>query len=300
VAVLALTLGVYHWRRLGWHWRTVLAFVVVWTVLASVGAAVRSGIVVNAILIAAAVAAVRSARPAQSTVRRRLLGLVVVAGFIAGFFSYSSFLAEKRLVGMDLVLNPVSMERPDREHAMFTVMPERWHASASITAWYLSHSYARLAMALDMPFQGVGFGAGNSAFMVRNVVRLTGWERFEDLSYGMRLDRQTGHGAFGTFWATMYTWIASDVTFPGSVLVVFFLGYLVALAWRDVCLRHNALAVPAFACLSFLVFSLPMSNPLQDGPGITTFAGIPALWWITRSKYRRSGIASRVAGPANG
>jgi hypothetical protein len=287
INILALGLGTYCWGVLGARWRVALVLVFGFMVLTSIGAAVRSGMVAPAVIVSAAGAAAMASRRVRPSMRRTMLAAAVAASALVGFFAYSSFLVEKR-ISMDMVINPVSLERPDTSNAMYALLPVRWHTSASVTAWYLSHSYARLGRALELPLEGVGLGVANSAFLMRNVTRLTGWD-LEQVSYGMRLDRETGSGGFGVFWSTMYAWIASDLTFPGSVLAIFLLGYLLALTWSDVLRRDNALAAAAFACLVFLAFSLPMSNPLQDGPGITTFAGIPALWWLLRERSPAGG-----------
>lgn len=283
ISTLALTLGVYCWSSLRLRWRAAVVLLLVVMVLSSIGAAVRSGIVAPGILVTAAFAGAYASGRLRVDARRGILVGAFGLAVVVGFFSYSAFLTANR-ISMDMVINPVSLERPDTAHVMYRAIPRSWHTSASVTAWYLSHSYARLARAFELPFNGVALGAGNSAFMLRNVSRLTGWDQLEEVSYGMRLDRETGVGVFGTFWSTMYAWIASDLTFPGSVLAIFLIGYLLALAWMDVIRRDNALAAAAFACLSYLVFSLPMSNPLQDGPGITVFAGIPLFWWLTRAR----------------
>jgi hypothetical protein len=291
--LLALTLGVYFWRRLGWPTRLALVAVFLLLILGNVGASLRSGIVASAVITCAALGAALAAGEVRLTrIARAAAAVVLVAGALA-FFEYTAFLAERREIRRGMLINPLTLRAPDAEHAMYRVAPERWHVAGTAIAFYLSHPYYRLGQALDMPFRGVGFGAGNSAFLMRNAIRLTGWERWETLSYGFQLDRSTALGQFGLFWSTMYTWIASDVTFPGSVLVVFLIGYLLALAWSDAVRWRSPLAVSAFAALAFLVFSFPMNNPFQDGAGITAYGGIPVLWWLTRdrSSGRRNATA---------
>ncbi len=61
------------------------------------------------------------------------------------------------------------------------------------------------------------------AFVVRNVTRLTNWTGLEEISYAIRLDRLEQVPDMN-FWQTIYPFIASDVTFPGSIVVIFLVG----------------------------------------------------------------------------
>ncbi|CAN5652682.1 hypothetical protein BH23GEM9_BH23GEM9_22630 [soil metagenome] len=284
LSALGIALGVYYWRLLSPATRAGLLLVVGLVVLGALGAAVRGSLVFLAVFAGSGVAAAYSSGLVKITRRRKALVLVSAAVLVIAFLSYFSYLAENRAgIDTDVMYNPVTMMRPDMESRFYQVLPEAWHLSGTVIAFYASHAYYRLGQTMELPFEGSGFGAGHSIFLVRNVARLAALPEFEDRSYGYRLDRVTNDGTVGRFWVTFYAWAASDVTFPGVVVVVFIIGYLLSLAWADILFRSNPLAVPAFAALFFIVYSFPLTNPLQDGPGLATFGGIPLLWLITRA-----------------
>ena len=100
---------------------------------------------------------------------------------------------------------------------------------------YLTHGYYALYLALDKPFVPT-YGVGNSFFLTRQAVRLTGVTALAQAPYPMRIE-EDGWDAYG-LWSTIYPWIASDVSFPGTLIVVFFIGRLFALSWLGACPSH--------------------------------------------------------------
>jgi hypothetical protein len=251
-------------------------------VLSAIGASVRSTIVVTGLFVVSALGAAIKSKMISIPLRIKLAMTIVLFCALIVFFKYVAFLAENRQQDDNQLRNPLTNDLPVQGHVVYRALPEMWHKTYTMAAFYVSHPYYRLAQAMELPFVGIGYGAGNSAFVMRNVIRLTRRPELENYSYGLRLDRMTGAGDFGLAWSTIYTWIASDVTFPGSVVVIFLIGYLFARSWIDVLMRRGPLSVLAFVCFVVIVFSFPMNNPLQDGPGISTFFGIPFLWWLNR------------------
>jgi hypothetical protein len=285
---IGLALGCYYWSSLRRFYKSLLVFIVVTALLAAIGAAVRGSMIFLGVFTASGIASRWASGEMQLSPRRRRMLVLTAVILVAAFFQYFGYLAENRAgLRTDVLLNPITMERPDLSSTFYKVLPESWHTSATVAVFYVSHAYYRLSLAMEMPFEGIGFGAGNSMFLVRNVVRLTGSPKFEDRSVGVRLDKTTTTFSLGNWWATFYAWVASDVTFPGVCLVVFLITYLLALTWADIRHQRNPMAVPALASLFFIVYAFPMNNPLQDGGGIAMFGGIPLLWLVTRSRTAR-------------
>jgi hypothetical protein len=285
IKVLGITLGVFYWSSLKGIQQIALVFILGVIILGNIGGSVRAGIIFTLFYFATSFAAAYFGGRIQFRRRTKLLLVIAAMFLIVSFFQYVAYLTENRNPGLDPFLNPLSLEYPVEGNILYKVFPEKWHATATITSFYVSHGYVRLARALDMPFDGIGFGIGNSPFLMRNFERITGLNNVKELSYGMRLDPDADLQHIGTYWSTMYTWIASDVTFFGSIGIVFFIGYFLALAWIDALRWHNPAAISAFSCLAFIVFAFPRTNPLQDGSGITVYLGLTFLWWLTRKSH---------------
>ena len=99
--------------------------------------------------------------------------------------------------------------------------------------------------------------------------------------YPVRIEKY-GWDSVG-LWSSIYPWIASDVSFSGTILVVFLVGRLFALSWLDTLSGHNPFAVVMFSILAIVLFYFPANNQmLQSGEGFTAFWGILLLWLRSR------------------
>jgi len=147
---------------------------------------------------------------------------------------------------------------------------------------YLTQGYYALSLSLREPFVPM-FGVGNSMFLLRQIVRITGDERITEMSYPARIEKY-GWDAEG-LWSSIYPWIASDVSFPGTILVVYLIGRLFALSWLDTLGGANPFGVVLFSQFVIMLFYFPANNQLlQAGEGFTAFWGTLILWQLTRRR----------------
>lgn len=148
---------------------------------------------------------------------------------------------------------------------------------------YASLGYYGLSLAMDKPFVPT-WGFGHSTFVNRQVARIINDDEFEHLSYPERIGDEDGWTPVLLF-QTVYPWFASDVTFPGVVVLMFFLGRLICLCWTDSLYGKNPFAIGFLAQLIIFVLYIPALNAsLQGGEGFTTFWGLLILWLATRKK----------------
>jgi len=145
---------------------------------------------------------------------------------------------------------------------------------------YLSQGYYALYLTLDEPFVPM-FGVGNSMFLFRQAARITGNDGIMEMPYPMRIEKY-GWNAYSN-WSTIYPWIASDVSFLGSILVVFLIGRFFALSWLDSLQGANPFAVVVFSQFLIMLFYFSGNNQcLQTGEGFTAFWVLLILWLLTR------------------
>jgi hypothetical protein len=149
---------------------------------------------------------------------------------------------------------------------------------------YMSAGYFALYLSLDEPFVPT-YGVGNSYFAARQVARLTGNADIVLRPYPMRIEER-GWDAYGMF-SSIYPWLASDVTFPGTIVLVFLIGRLLAIVWKDSLVGENPFAIAMLAQLLIMLFYFPANNQvLQFGEGFAAFWVILFLWWRGRSPLR--------------
>jgi hypothetical protein len=120
-------------------------------------------------------------------------------------------------------------------------------------------------------------------FLQRQLARITGGTYFLECSYPARIAVRGWRTS--AYWATIYPWIASDVTFPGTVLVVLVLGWLVGCVWMDTLGGRNLFAVALLGQLLVLLYYVPAHNKtMHSGEGTIAFWTLCAAWLVTRRR----------------
>lgn len=166
----------------------------------------------------------------------------------------------------------------DPSHPLLRNLPKEYQTGVLGLTMYTGQGYYALYLALEHPFVP-GFGVGHSMFLTRQAARLPGFEWIADTPYPVRIEPD-GWSAFGLF-SSIYPWIASDVGFPGTIFVVFIIGYAMARSWREAILFKNPYAVAAFAQFCIMVYYFPANNQcLQSGETLAAFWGTVISWQV--------------------
>jgi hypothetical protein len=122
--------------------------------------------------------------------------------------------------------------------------------------------------------------------------RLTHDTVLADRSYTSRL-HNGGVWHKSQFWHTTYTWFASDVSFPGVIVLLFIFGRLVAQTWLDAVVTANPFAVTFFTICCTMIYYFPTQNIVLGFPeGYTGFVGTLILWRFTRGKSAGAAVSA--------
>jgi hypothetical protein len=145
-----------------------------------------------------------------------------------------------------------------------------------------------------MPFEPC-FGFGHSQLLMRYAGRTIGDPEFFMLrSYPYRLEEETGYNV-ANYWHTVYPWLASDLTFPGAILFIGLMAYLLAKAWTDSLPGQNPFAIGFLAQSLLMFYYIPANNGrLSYSEESIAFWGLLILWLATRRSRppaRAPGIA---------
>lgn len=281
-----LILAAYYWQSVGAAVRWTSVLVLAFNVLGAVSIAVRGAIVFQIITVGGAfLAAFFGGRLKPKAPSKLLVMILVVAGTIL-LLAYFLLIYTERGGGVSATFNPSAGQFPNPDHPIVQMVPESLQPLVMGTITYLTHGYYGLSLALDKPFEGVGFGITSSMFLQRNFERLTGSTALSDVSYADRLRMEDGYPV-GNWWMSIYPWIASDVTWIGSLVILFLIGRLFAQSWLDAVQGGNPAAVIVFVFLAYLIYSFPMNNPFQDGSAITRTYFWLFFWWFTRARRPR-------------
>ena len=86
----------------------------------------------------------------------------------------------------------------------------------------------------------------------------------------------------GLMWSTFFVYPAADITFFGTIVLMFGIGFVWSLSWRDAIERQDVLALVVYFQLSILVFYLSANNQVFQG-GETTIGFVVVLFaWLAR------------------
>jgi len=158
---------------------------------------------------------------------------------------------------------------------------------------YLTTGYYALSLSLQEPFVPM-YGVGNSTFLYRQAARITKDPGILERPYPVRIEKY-GWDSQG-LWSSIYPWIASDVSFPGTIVVVFLIGRLFAQSWLDTLRGDNPIAVVMFSIFVIVLFYFPANNQmLQSGEGFAAFWVTLIIWRRTRGRVLATRGYSRPA-----
>lgn len=195
---------------------------------------------------------------------------------------------------------------PARLH--FDRLPEPYLTGAIQLTAYLTQGYYGLTLAMEEPYVPT-YGLGSSLFAARNASQLPGLEDFQDRPYPVRVSQHSMWN-YETTWSSVYPWIASDFTFPGSLLIMLLLGYGFGASWNDSVTQRNPFAVTMLSLFGAAILYAPANNQLmQSGEGFIGFVALMGLWLWSRSRKKapskqRAGVRAgraprRLPEPAN-
>lgn len=221
----------------------------------------------------------------------RKFGLLIAAVALLGFTGFLMFFTKTTAgrAGSITVAGilPTTGAYVDTENKLTKDLPDSAAIGVYGLTHYLSSGYYAVYLSLKTPFVPC-YGVGNSMFLYRQVARVSGDKSILRRPYPVRIE-QYGWDAYG-LWSSIYPWLASDVSFPGVILVVFLIGRLFAMSWLDSIGGANPLAVVTFAHFIIMLFYFPANNQLmQSGQDFTAFWVILALWLFLRSPRSISG-----------
>jgi len=173
----------------------------------------------------------------------------------------------------------------ERNNPLYNLLPAKIKPTALFLSSYVTHGYKGLSIAMNQEFTS-SYGLGFSDFFRHNFLKLIGKSNQEKQIYNnntypgktIRVGWETG-----AVWSTFFVYPASDITFVGTIFLVFIIGYLFALAWKDALKTENPFAIVVFFNFCIMVFYFPANNQLfQGGESFIGFTVVFIAWLVSR------------------
>lgn len=282
---MALPVTIFYWRYLNWWFRLTGLFCAVWFAAMYVAVGINKALADFIILVPWMIVAGYYSGFLRIKLRRKALIVTLGAGILAFFMTFftSGQLTRSGSGGRAGYFYMTSMYA-DQNNFMVRLLPGEAKLGAIAIVNYVTQGYYGLYLSLEQPYVP-SFGVGNSMFLLFNAARVMGNPEIQYRPYPMRVEQASGSWSAMQNWSSIYPWLASDVTFPGAILVVFFIGRLFALSWLDTLRGTNPFAVASFAQFIIMLFYFSANNQcVQSGEGFSAFYGCLALWLYSRRR----------------
>jgi hypothetical protein len=214
--------------------------------------------------------------------RNLFLFFVAFMCFVIIFIYFSHAKISRDIYLKDIKYDPASDIYGRYSFAAMTVLPMHYRHGAVMLTKYVVQGYYGLSLCLEEPFEWTyGFGHGFFSSELSRRILPPGYVLSK--TYPSRVET-SGQGWSATAnWHTIYSWFASDVTFPGVFVVVFFIGRFFALSWRDVILQANPFAIAVFSLFILMIIYFPANNQILGfHKSAISFWGLFVAWVATR------------------
>ncbi len=153
----------------------------------------------------------------------------------------------------------------------------------AIFCGYLGQGYFGLSLALNQDFTWTAF-AGSSYSISVILTQFFGLPFMVEESYPYLVGKNTGWGS--SKWHSVFAWLASDLTFSGTLAFGFVFGYGYAVCWRESIFRQNPYSVLMFCLLTIGIAYAPANNQLMHSPGaLLALFGTVILYFCFRKSF---------------
>ena len=142
---------------------------------------------------------------------------------------------------------------------------------------YPSHGYLGLSHNLGQDFE-FSYGAGIAPSFESYRYQYLGGADNNQLTYPFRTEAATGWPA-GMYWATIFPWLASDLSFFLIPPFMFLLGYWFNRVWTSCLVGNSVLSLTALGQFFLFIAFIPANNQvLMSRTGLWTLFTLFALW----------------------
>ena len=152
---------------------------------------------------------------------------------------------------------------------------------------YFSHGYKGLNYCLQMPFEWT-YGYGGAMGLDSYISQYLHVPSQLDNTYPVRMEMVYNYSGLQS-WPTAFPWWASDLSFPGVVVFMYFIGRFMCVLLRDALSKSDTFSAVMFSYFFIMIACLPLNNQLmQTRPTFLTTTALLIIWLFrTNSRVQR-------------
>lgn len=277
VVYLTIPLCIFYYSRLQKIWKILALLLIIWEFLLPIGQGVRKGILDISMIIFF----IYIAKKPHILLNVKLLRKykLYIFTFCISFILYFIYSNLSRYGIDDAAVLIEGGTYNLKESYSYNINPVILSVICSIES-YLCQGYYALGNALYSDFTYT-FGFGSSWFGINFMNRL-GIDLLP-YTYIGKLEKIGIDPAIN--WHSIYTWLASDFTFIGVPIFIYFMGYLFSVSWLDTLIERSKYA-PAMFILYAIMFFYSFANNQVFSLSFIAFVVISILWLRTRHSYK--------------
>jgi hypothetical protein len=179
-------------------------------------------------------------------------------------------------------------------HVLFRVLGSDIGLSVSLIVSYVSMGYYGLSLSFAEPFVWT-YGLGSSFALSGYAEQYLKMDPQLNSSYPFRVEWATRWPAM-MYWQTAFPWLASDLSYPGTLVFLGVVAYAYARALKEAVLHNNLLSVVFFANLNILWLFLPANNQLmQERESAIAAILLTILWLAFHNRFNGPQVRAQEA-----
>ena len=148
---------------------------------------------------------------------------------------------------------------------------------------YLTSGYYGLGLSFNVQHPST-YGVGNSMFLARNMDIIFSTDYFSTECLPGQMEQQIGFPQF-VLWHSIYTWLASDVGYLGSIIVVGIFSYLFSVCWGRALLYLDHRYISLSILFVTMFYYIPANNQIFQ-TAETCIAFFILFAWLASDRLR--------------
>jgi len=173
---------------------------------------------------------------------------------------------------------------PDYSGWVISLFPDFVKFGFGMITFYLTNGYYGQYLALGLPFD-FSYGIGHCSALLTVFEKISNSKNLFELTYIYKISNLGWDYRY--YWATFQTWIANDLSFPGTLIFVAYLGRLYRQAWRDAIYARNEFATVFFLMLNITFTYFSANNQVANTFDLYfTLIGSFILWKFFSRRIR--------------
>lgn len=277
---IALILGFYEFRRLPKAYKALLLATVVLVVLVNVVGQGKQKQFGDVLVFALSVLLLNmgAVQGPKSSFRLATVAVSTVGLLVLMLVLYSRYSAlEIDVANINKVTHPLLDYDPN--HPVFLLLGDTAGLPVAIFCMYLTMGYQGLSLSFDQPFVWT-YGVGNSYALTILLDKVIGLPVSVHGSYPYRVGAATGWDE--AKWHTVFSWLASDLTFAGVLVLFFVVAFVYAQCWQAAVTFGDRCSIVLFAVLTLGLIFVPANNQLLHTPESFLSLAIIFYVWVAR------------------